>query len=188
MKPQTEKLLHQCRAVLLQYSNEQLNMLFLSWLERMIGEEHMDEDLDDLCLLLGYGICSSHSQHLYETYTAWWEVEGSADPDGEFVCLNVAALQARLITMPIKQFYLVSELAYQVCVLDAKTENHPSPPIGHEWLRALSVWLDNGAQEPLHKQIWRKETLTTPLIPQQQLTRLAVNKKLAASVEQVGSP
>src|SRR6266568_8753028 len=105
MKLRTERLLQQCRAVLLQYGNEQLNALFLCWLERMVGEEYMDEALDDLCLLLGYGIRSARSNTVYATYTAWWEVEGYADPDGEFVCLDengVASLQHRLITMPIK--------------------------------------------------------------------------------------
>jgi hypothetical protein len=170
MKPETERLLQQCRAVLLQYSNEQLNALFLSWLERMVGEERMDEDLDDLCLLLGYGICSSRSQHLYETYTAWWEVEGCDNPDGEFVCLNVAALQERLITIPIKQFALVSELAYQVCALDAEAENVPHLPIGQGWLRALAVWLSNGAQEPFHRMVWREGSRTAPAAPQDQLS------------------
>jgi hypothetical protein len=171
MKPETQRLLQQCRAALLLYGNEQLNTLFVSWLERMIGEEHMDEDLDDLCLLLGYGICSPHSQHVYATYTAWWEVEGYDDPDGEFVCLNVAALQERLVTMPIKQFALVSELAYQVCTLDAEAYSQPSPPIGQEWLRALAVWLSNGAQEPFHRLVWREESRTIPPGPQRQLTR-----------------
>jgi hypothetical protein len=171
MKPETERLLQQCRAVLLQYSNEQLNTLFLSWLERMVGEEYMDEDLDDLCLLLDYGIRSSHSQHVYATYTAWWEVEGCDDPDGEFVCLNVAALQERLVTMSIKQFALVSELAYQVCTLDAEAENKPRPPIGQEWLRAFAFWLSNGAREPFHKLVWREESQTTPPTPLHQLTR-----------------
>ena len=131
----------------------------------------MDEDLDDLCLLLGYGIRSARSDHLYATYTAWWEVEGYADPDGEFVCLNVGALQQHLIGMPIKQFGLITELAYQVCVLDAEAENQPRPPIAQEWLRALALWLGNGAWEPLHKQIWHKESQTTPPTPSQQLTR-----------------
>jgi hypothetical protein len=171
MKPKTERLLQLCRAVLLQYSNEQLNTLFVSWLERMVGEEDMDEDLDDLCLLLGYGIHSSRSQHLYATYTAWWEVEGCDDPDGEFVCLDVAALQGRLITVPIKQFALVSELAYQVCTLDAEAEHKPHPPVGQEWLRALVAWLDNGAQEPFYRLVWREEPRTTPPISQSQLTR-----------------
>ncbi len=171
MKPETEKLLHQCRVMLLHYSNEQLNTLFMSWFERMVGEEYIDEVLDDLCLLLGYGIRSSHSHILYATYTAWWEVEGEAFLDGEFECLDVAALQHYLITMPIKQFALVTELAYHVCVLEAEVEGQPCPPIGQEWLRALSVWLGNGAREPFHSQIWRKEVQTTPPVPQHQLTR-----------------
>ncbi len=136
MKPETEKLLHQCRVMLLHYSNEQLHTLFMSWFERMVGEEYIDEVLDDLCLLLSYGVCSSHSHLLYTTYTAWWEVEGSADLDGEFECLDVAALQHHLITMPIKQFTLVTELAYHVCVLEAEVEGQPCPPTGQEWLPA----------------------------------------------------
>ncbi len=171
MKPETEKLLHQCRVALLHYSNEQLDALFVSWFERMVGEEYMDEALDDLCLLLDYGIRSLHSHILYATYTAWWEVEGSADLDGEFVCLDVAALQHHLITMSIKQFALVAELAYQVCALDAGVEDQPCPPTGQEWLHALAVWLGNGAREPFHSQIWRKELQATPPVPQRQLTR-----------------
>ena len=112
MKPETERLLHQCRTALLQQSNEQLNTLFVSWFERLVGEESVDEALDDLCLLLGYGIRSLQSQILYDTYTSWWEVEGCADLDGEFVCAEVTALQHRLITMPIKQFALLADLAY----------------------------------------------------------------------------
>ena len=92
MKPETEQLLHQCRTALLQQSNEQLNTLFVSWFERLVGEESMDEALDDLCLLLGYGIRSLQSRILYATYTSWWEVEGEAGLDGEFVCLEVTAL------------------------------------------------------------------------------------------------
>jgi hypothetical protein len=171
MKPETEKLLHQCRVMLLHYSNEQLNTLFMSWFERMVGEESIDEVLDDLCLLLGYGVRSAHSHILYATYTAWWEVEGSADLDGEFECVDVAALQHHLITMPIKQFAFVTELAYHVCVLDAEVEGQPCPPTGQEWLRALAIWLGNGAREPFHSQIWRKEVQTTPPVPQHQLTR-----------------
>src|SRR5260370_58314 len=118
-----------------------------------------------ICLLLGYGVRSSHSDLLYTTYTAWWEVEGSADLDGEFECLDVAALQHHLITMPIKQFTLVTELAYHVCVLEAEVEGQPCPPTGQEWLRALALWLGNGAREPFHSQIWRKEEQTTPPVP-----------------------
>ena len=171
MKPETEHLLHQCRTALLQQSNEQLNTLFVSWFERLVGEESMDEALDDLCLLLGYGIRSLHSHILYATYTAWWEVEGSTDPDGEFVCLEVAALQHHLITMPIKQFDLITELAFQVRVLDAEAEGQPCSPTGQEWLRALAAWLDTGAREPFHSQTWHTESQTTLPAPQHQLTR-----------------
>jgi hypothetical protein len=131
----------------------------------------MEEALDDLCLLLGYGIRSLHSAILYTTYTAWWEVEGFVGLDGEFVCRDGTALQHRLITMPIKQFVLVAELAYQVCVLDAEAEEQPRPPTGQEWLQALATWLGAGAPEPFHSQIWRSASHTTPLIPQQQLSR-----------------
>src|SRR5260370_39575876 len=170
MKPETEQLLNQCRTALLEQSNEQLNTLFVCWFERLVGEESMDEALDDLCLLLGYGMRSLQSQILYATYTSWWEVEGEAGLDGEFVCLEVAALQHRLITMPIKQFALLADLAYHVCVLDAEVEGQPCPPTGQEWLRALVVWLSTGAREPFHNQSWRNESHTPPPIAQPQLT------------------
>ena len=80
MKPETERLLHQCRSALVQQSNEQLHALFVSWFERLVGEESIEETLDDLCLLLGYGIRSVQSQILYATSTAWWEVRGLRRP------------------------------------------------------------------------------------------------------------
>ena len=171
MKTETEQLLHQCRTALLQQSNEQLNTFFVSWFERMVGEESMEEALDDLCLLLGYGIRSLQSHILYATYTAWWEVEGEVGLDGEFECVEVAALQHQLITMPIKQFALVSALAYHVCALEAEVEGQPCPPTGQEWLRALAVWLGAGAREPFHRQLWHNESQTPPPMPQPQLTR-----------------
>ena len=171
MKPETERLLHQCRSALLQQSNEQLHTLFVSWFEHLVGEESIEETLDDLCLLLGYGIRSVESQILYATSTAWWEVEGCADLDGEFECAEVAALQHRLITMSIKQFDLITELAFQVRVLDAEAEGQPCPPTGQEWLRALGAWLGTGARDPFHSQIWRTESQTTLPAPQHQLTR-----------------
>jgi len=39
MMPKTEQLLHQCRTALLQQGNEQLNTLFVSWFERLVGED-----------------------------------------------------------------------------------------------------------------------------------------------------
>jgi hypothetical protein len=171
MKPETEQLLHQCRSALLQQSNEQLHTLFVSWFERLVGEESIEEALDDLYLLLGYGIRSLQSQILYATYTAWWEVEGCADLDSEFECAEVAALQHRLITMPIKQFALLADLAYHVCLLDAEVEGQPRPPTGQGWLRALVAWLSAGAREPFHNQSWRDESHTLLPAAQTQLTR-----------------
>jgi hypothetical protein len=171
MKPETEQLLHQCRTALLQQSNEQLHTLFVSWFERLVGEESVDETLDDLCLLLGYGIRSLQSKILYATYTAWWEVEGCADLDGEFECAEVAALQHRLITMPIKQFALLADLAYHVCMLEAEVEGQPRPPTGQEWLCALAAWLSSGAREPFHNQSRRNETYPLSPVAQSQLTR-----------------
>src|SRR5260370_11259842 len=73
--------------------------------------------------------------------------------------------------MPIKQFALVSALAYHVCALEAEMEGQPCPPTGQEWLRALAVWLGAGAREPFHRQVWRNESQTPPPMPQHQLTR-----------------
>src|SRR5260370_3753409 len=127
MNPEAEQLLQQCRTALLQQSNEQLNPLFVSWFERLVGEESMDEALDDLCLLLGYSIRSLQSHTLYATYTSWWEVEGEAGLDGEFECVEVTALQHPLITLPIKPFALVAELVYQGSVLEAGAGAPPCP-------------------------------------------------------------
>ena len=140
-------------------------------LSASVGEESVDGALNDLCLLLGYGIRSLQSQILYDTYTSWWEVESCADLDGEFVCAEVTALQHRLITMPIKQFALVADLAYHVCVLDAEAEGQLHPPTGQEWLRALATWLSAGVREPFHNQSWRDESRTPPRAAQTQPTR-----------------
>ncbi len=184
MKPETERLLHQCHSALLQQSNEQLHTLFVSWFERLVGEESIEETLDDLCLLLGYGIRSVESQILYATSTAWWEVEGCADLDGEFECVEVSALQHRLIAMPIKQFALLADLAYHVCVLEAEVEGQPYPPTGQEWLRTLAAWLSTGAREPFHSQSWRNETYPPSHAAQSQLTRKQRRAQQQKLVEQ----
>jgi hypothetical protein len=108
MKPQTEALLQQCRIVLLQRSDEQLDTLLKSWFESMIGEESMDEILDDLCLLLNYRVRTWGTQTSYGTYTAWWEVEGSfvleeGEGTGEFFCANVASLLQKLLVIYLRR-------------------------------------------------------------------------------------
>src|SRR5260370_29699550 len=138
----------------------------------MVGEEAKGEVLDDLCLLLGYGVRSSHAHILYATYTAWWEVEGSADLDGEFECLDVAALQHHLITMPIKQFTLVTELAYHVCVLEAEVEGQPCPPTGQEWLRTFAFLLAYDVRGPFANPTIHGTKVPPPPPPHRQPTTI----------------
>lgn len=142
MKTETKVLLQQCRDALLQQSNEHLAELLTSWFEGMIGEEGMDEDLDDLCLLLHYRVQTRGSQHSYATYTSWWEVEGSLAPsEGTFLCADAASLRKRLLEMPLKQFDLVVELAYQARSREAEQAGEPHPPTGPAGLRELATWL-----------------------------------------------
>lgn len=122
----TTALLSQYRAALLRRSNEQLDALLQSWFERMIGNEEMDEDLDDLCLLLKYRVRSRSGATIYATYTAWWEVEGYLAPDeGMFVCADASSLHARLTSMPLKQFDLVMRLAYHAHMQAVREELLP---------------------------------------------------------------
>jgi hypothetical protein len=105
MKAETEALLQQCRTALLQQSDERVAALLTQWFEGMIGDEGMDEELDDLCLLLDYRVQSWGAQISYATYTSWWEVEGYLEPsEGTFFCADVLSLRQRLLDMPIKQF------------------------------------------------------------------------------------
>ncbi len=91
MKAKTEALLQQCRTALLQQSDERIAALLAQWFELMIGDEGMDEELDDLCLLLDYRVQSWGAQISYATYTSWWEVEGYLEPsEGTFLCAAFA--------------------------------------------------------------------------------------------------
>ncbi|HZU03603.1 MAG TPA: hypothetical protein VFA10_28315 [Ktedonobacteraceae bacterium] len=148
MKVETEALLQQCRTALLQQSNECLAALLAQWFELMIGDEDMDEELDDLCLLLDYHVQSWGAQTSYATYTSWWEVEGYLEPsEGMFICADVAALRQHLLDMSIKQFDLVIELAYQARSMMAELEGEPHLPTGHALLREMAVWLAGAVPE-----------------------------------------
>src|SRR6266566_2814739 len=104
MKAITEALLQQCRTALLQQSDERIAALLAQWFELMIGDEGMDEELDDLCLLLDYRVQSWGAHISYATYTSWWEVEGYLEPsEGTFFCADVASLRKLLLDMPIKR-------------------------------------------------------------------------------------
>ena len=145
MKPQTEALLQQCRIALLQRSDEQLDTLLKNWFDFMIGEESMEETLDDLCLLLNYRVRTWGTQTSYGTYTAWWEVEGSllveeGEGSGEFFCTNVAALRQKFLALSFKQFDLVVDVAYQVLSLD---DERPPLPVGQTFLYVFAHWLSD---------------------------------------------
>jgi len=154
MTSETESLLYDCRAALLQRSDEQLAALLECWFEFMVGDESIEEVLDDLCLLLGYRVRSWGAKISYATYTAWWEVDGYLAPEGGvFVCAHAASLRQHLLSIPIEQFGLVMELAYQVRLVKAKLHGEPRLPTGHTLLRELATWL--------------KDTISRPESPQQ---------------------
>ena len=58
MTPETEGLLQQCRTAQLQHTDEQLSTWLGHWFELLIGDESVEEELDDLCLLLDYRVKS----------------------------------------------------------------------------------------------------------------------------------
>jgi hypothetical protein len=148
MKAETVALLQQCRSALLQQSDERIAALLVQWFELMIGDEGMDEELDDLCLLLDYRVQSWGAQISYATYTSWWEVEGYLEPsEGTFLCADVASLRQRLLDMPVKQFGLVVELAYQARSMVAELEGEPHLPTGQALLREMAVWLAGAVPE-----------------------------------------
>ena len=137
-----------CRTALLQQSDERLAALLTQWFECMIGDEGIDEELDDLCLLLDYRVQSWGAQISYATYTSWWEVEGYLEPsEGTFFCADVASLRKLLLDMPIKQFDLVVELAYQARSMVAELEGGARLPTGPALLREMTVWLAGAVPE-----------------------------------------
>src|SRR5581483_2360717 len=148
MTPETETLLKRCRTALLERSDEELDTLLQRWFEGMIGEESMEEVLDDLCLLLGYRVRSWGQQTSYATYTAWWEVEGyCAEEGGEFLCTDVVLLRHHLLDMSIKQFALVPDLARRALSMTAYDQGEPLPPTGYIFLYAFAEWLHDVMRE-----------------------------------------
>src|SRR2546421_3539057 len=148
VKAETEALLQKCRTALLQQCDERIAALLAQWFELIIGDEGMDEELDDLCLQLDYRVQSWGAQIAYATYTSCWEVEGYLEPsEGTFLCADVASLRQRLLDMPIKQFELVVELAYQGRLVVAELEGGPRLPTGPTLLREMAVWLAGAGPE-----------------------------------------
>lgn len=143
MNAQTETLLQACRDALLRQSDERIAALLAQWFENLIGEEYLDEERDDLCLLLDYRVRSWSSQLSYATYTSWWEVEGYLEPSGGvFSCANPTALRPRLLALPLEQFDLLVEMAYRARITLAQRENTPPLPGGQEGWREMAAWLE----------------------------------------------
>ena len=161
MKPETQALLYQCRTALLQRPDEQVAALLQSWFECLIGDEDLDETLDDLCLLLDYHVCSEGAETSYDTYTSWWEVEGEGgENSGEFRCADVGSLRLRLLDMSAKEFDMLCEVAYQARSWDG--EQHL--PTSHAALREFFTWLENDAPG---SQLTDRETTQLMLTPQE---------------------
>src|SRR5258708_20858276 len=79
-----------------------------------------------------------------DTYTAWWEVEGYLESsEGIFICADVGSLRLRLLDMPIKQFSVIVELAYQA----RSCEGEVYLPTGHEGLRESIACLESNSPE-----------------------------------------
>lgn len=172
MKTAPKALLQQCRDALLQHSGEHIAALLGHWLEGMIGEEDLEEVLDDLCLLLHFRVLSWGSQHSYATYTSWWEVEGSLEPsEGTFFCAEVASLRQRLLDLPLKQFDLLVELAYQTRAREAELAGEPHPPTGPAGLRELATWLAGPLPASLAEQRPLPRTPHPPESPEERRLR-----------------
>lgn len=154
MKAETEALLQECRNALLRQSDERIDALLTQWFENMIGEEYMDEERDDLCLLLHYRVQSWGAPVSYATYTSWWEVEGYLEPsEGSFTCSDKASLRQHLLDMPIKQFDHVIELAYQARATLADMIGGSRLPTGWEGLREMAVWLEQADPESMDVEL-----------------------------------
>ena len=150
MKAETEALLQECRNALLRQSDERIAALLAQWFENMIGEDYMDEERDDLCLLLDYRVQSWGAPVSYATYTSWWEVEGYLEPsEGSFTCSDKASLRQRLLDMPIKQFDHIVELAYQARSFLA---DYPLPT-GWEGLREMAAWMEQADPKSLDAEL-----------------------------------
>lgn len=129
----------------MQHTDEQLSTLLGHWFEPLIGDDSVEEELDDLCSLLDYRVKSWGALTHYATYAAWWEVEGYLAPDGMFVCADVAALRQRVLGRPIEQFGLVVELTYRARSVTAELDGETRLPPGHALLRELVAWQEDAA-------------------------------------------
>jgi hypothetical protein len=154
------KLLHrQCLAALLERDDATIAQLISEWFGHFIGDESIaliDEDLDDLCLALGYRVYSSASDHSYGTYTAWWEVEGSFDySQGAFYCEDISLLRSRLVELTDALLDTLLDMVVDVYDFQAVAEGAAplvrfpgGAPQLASWLRGVEPAINVAGQPP----------------------------------------
>jgi hypothetical protein len=173
MKAETKLLHRQCLAALLERDDETIAQLISEWCGHFIGDESIaliDEDLDDLCLALGYRIYASGSDHSYGTYTAWWEVEGSFDyPQGAFYCEDISLLRSRLVEL--SDALLDTLLDMVVDVYDFQAEAEGAAPLVRfpagapqlaSWLRGVEPAINVAGPPPPRDDTARRATQGPP--------------------------
>ncbi len=142
-----DQLLERLRTILLARSNNQLCELLEYWFDLLIGEDAIEELLDDCCQLLDYNIMSTSREQSYHTYTAWREIEGSGAANGTFYCADKKALRRRINFLSSSQIEQVINLAYQAYAV-IKGDNCEIMPIDMEFLGNLIALLGGDTTQP----------------------------------------
>jgi hypothetical protein len=141
-----DQLLERLRGILLERSNEYLGELLGYWFDLLIGEDVLEELLDDCCQLLNYHVMSASTRQSYQTYTAWQEIEGRDAASGTFHCGDKKILRQRIIALPLAQIELVMNLAAQAYAV-IRGDNCEIVPVDIEFLRDLFELLEDGTQQ-----------------------------------------
>jgi hypothetical protein len=173
MKAETKLLHRQCLAALLERDDATIAQLISGWFGHFIGDESIafiDEDLDDLCLALGYRVYASGSDRSFGTYTAWWEVVGSFDyPQGAFYCEDIALLRSRLVEL--SDALLATLLDMIVDVYDFQAEAAGASPLVRfptgapqlaSWLRGVEPAINVAGPPPPRDDTGRRATQYPP--------------------------
>jgi hypothetical protein len=145
MKAATKQLEKQCQAALLEHDDEAIAQFLARWLAYFVGDdstEFLDEDLDDMCLALGFRVATYGQAHSYSTYTAWWEVEGFREPgEGVFSCPDPVALRTYLSELSHAHISTLIELLVQVYDQEAESSGNAALERGAAGLNVLATWI-----------------------------------------------
>jgi hypothetical protein len=141
-----DQLLERLRGVLLARSNECLGELLGYWLDLLVGEDVIEELLDDCCQLLDYHVMSAATGQSYQTYTAWQEIEGRDAANGNFYCEDKKILRQRIIALSLAQIELVMNLAAQAYAV-IRGNNCEVVAVDIEFLRDLFELLEDSTQQ-----------------------------------------